>query len=76
MLLNKGYVRFGIKCMFERLSEHTNNSTDYLETARSPSLPKLTPLEKCESLLTVFSGDKGVFNGQNQKDYSHDRGID
>ncbi len=51
MLLNKGYVRFGIKCMFEGLSEHGNNSTENPETARSPSLPKLTLPEKCESLL-------------------------
>jgi hypothetical protein len=36
--------------MFEGLSEHGNNSTDYAETARSPSFPKLTPLTKCESL--------------------------
>ena len=46
-------MRFEIECMFEGLSEHGNNSTDYPETARSPSLPKLTPLEKCESLLSV-----------------------
>ena len=44
---------FGIKCMFEELSEHGNNSTDYPETARSPSLPKLAPLEKCENLLLL-----------------------
>ena len=46
--------------MFEGLSEHGNNSTDYPETARSPSLPKLTPLEKCESLLIVEGMDFSI----------------
>ncbi len=35
--------------MFEELSEHGNNSTDYPETARNPRLPKSTPPQKCES---------------------------
>ena len=45
------YGRFGIKCIFGKLSEDSNNSANCSETACRPSLPKLTFLKKCESSL-------------------------
>ena len=50
--------------MFEGLFKHGYNSTDYPETTRRPSLPKLTLLERWESLQGLSE------HGNNSKDYA------